>query len=775
MSKNLCVIYTLEGVVQGVGFRPFVYKIAKKYGIFGYVHNTTSGVTILAQGTKRDLEDFQKALQTPPKVAKITKITRKEVQNMESFVDFEILQSTHESELKATIPADIALCKECLKEMRDSKNRRFNYAFISCTNCGGRYSLIKTLPYDRKNTAMAQFTMCKECQSEYENPNSRRFHSEINCCEKCGPKLFFAENLESFKNLPQSDFLVCEKFASLLTPNPLKKAVEFLKEGKILAIKGVGGYALVCNGLNVNAILALRTRKNRPRKPFAIMCKDVEMAKTYANLGSLEILESNIAPIMLCDARENTPLPLFAIAPNLATLGIILPYAPLHYLLFDAIDFPLIFTSANLSGEPIIKDFSKVVESLGDVCDGVLLYNRDILNPIDDSLVRTILYNNQEQMQVLRRARGFLCEIDLPVKSEKTFLALGAQQKATFCLKTQNKVLLSPHLGDLENVASVENFLNVQNLFVGQYHSVFKDFVLDLHPNYAQREFVPDLNKTKRVQHHFAHLLSNLAENHIKEPVLGVIFDGTGYGEDGRIWGGEFLSWNPKRPLEFKRIGHFDDFFLLGGEKAIKEIKRLGLSLVFESFKEEYKTLDLPLFREFSREHLEIFYTLQTSSSTKVSCNSVGRLFDGVSALCGACFQTSYEGEGGMVLESFALKALKKLKSKRINAYSYEICGGVISYAMMIKEICRDLKQGVEASEIALKFHITLAGVIAQVAKDYSCVVLSGGCFQNALLTQFTLEKLKNKMVYLNKEIPCNDGGISVGQAYFMELCFAHS
>lgn len=772
MLKDLCVTYALEGVVQGVGFRPFVYKIAKKCGIVGYVRNTTSGVTILAQGTNEALECFEKALQTPPKVAKITKITKTESKKTESFLDFKILQSTQESALNAVVPADIALCKECLEEMWNPKNRRFHYPFISCTNCGGRYSLIHALPYDRKSTAMAQFRMCKECLEEYENPDSRRFHSEINCCEKCGPKLFFTGNLGFFKELEisQSDFALCQKFIKEFTQNPLDKAVEFLKQGKILAVKGIGGYALVCNGLNTEAIMVLRMRKNRPRKPFALMCKDLKMAESYVHLSAFqkEILDSNIAPILLCDFKDKSPLPHSVIAPNLETLGVILPYAPLHYLLFEAIDFPLIFTSANLSGEPIIKDFSGIVENLWDVCDGVLLYDREILNPIDDSLVRTILYNGKEQMQVLRRARGFLCDLNLPFKSKQDFLALGAQQKATFCLKTQDRVLLSPHLGDLDSVASVENFLNTQKLFIERYQSALKDFALDLHPNYTQREFIEGSNKAQRVQHHFAHLLSNIAENEINEPVLGVIFDGTGYGENGKIWGGEFLSWNPKMPLEFKRVAHFDDFTLLGGEKAIKEIKRLGLSLVFKSFKEGYKELDLPLFRGFSKEYLEIFYNLKESA--KVLCNSAGRLFDGVSALCGVCLQASYEGEGGMVLESLALKAFKKLESQNLGAYSYEIKEGVINYQPMIRGICKELELGVEACEIALRFHITLVSVIAKVAEDYPCVALSGGCFQNALLTQLTLEKLKGKKVYLNKKIPCNDGGISVGQAYFMDF-----
>lgn len=773
MPKVFPVTYKfcIQGMVQGVGFRPFVYRVAKKCGILGYVCNTTSGVTILAQGSKKALEDFEKALETPPSVAKITKIIKEKVEKAELFLDFHITHSLHDHALTALIPADIALCETCLSEMRNPKDRRFGYAFISCTNCGGRYSLIQSLPYDRSNTAMAGFTMCAHCKGEYEDPNSRRFHSEINCCQTCGPKLFFTEHLANFTH--EEDSKLCEIFPEAFADNPLERAIELLKRGKILALKGIGGYALVCNGLDAAAIASLRTRKRRPRKPLALMCKNMEMVESYVSLSAYEkeVLCSKIAPILLCQIRKNTALPLEVIAPNLATLGVILPYAPLHYLLLEQVDFPLIFTSANLSGEPIIKDLSKLSRSLANVCDGVLLYNRDILNPIDDSLV--CVHNGR--MQVLRRARGFSCALDLPLKSKGDFISLGAQQKATFCLKTQNKILLSPHLGDLESVASVENFLAVQKLFLTQHNSAPKDFVVDLHPHFIQRSFLNKTDRYKAVQHHFAHLLANVAENGIHTRVLGVIFDGTGYGEGGKIWGGEFLEWNPQSPLEYKRVAYCDDFALLGGERAIRDIRRIGVSLVFESFKDGYQKLPLEVFGGFSWKDLELFYHLSAkqSSSTKVLCNSIGRLFDGVSALCGACVESSYEGEGGMVLESLGMQALKGIASLR--AYPYHIQEGVVHYQKMVQEICQDIALGREVSVISLRFHMTLTEIIAEVARDYHHIALGGGCFQNMLLMQLVLKKLEDKVVYCNQEIPCNDGGISVGQAYFMDLFLANS
>ncbi|MBD5164929.1 carbamoyltransferase HypF [Helicobacter sp.] len=784
--------FRLQGVVQGVGFRPFVYRIATQHHIQGFVHNDTQGVFILAQGDKKDLEAFAKDLQNPPSAAKITHFTQNLVPTHTLYQDFTIQQSKQNSPLSATIPADIALCQDCLKELFDTSNRRFSYAFISCTNCGARYSLISNLPYDRQNTAMGKFKMCQECQSEYDNPNSRRFHSEINCCQVCGPKLFYANNLKDIKipdisltNIPDSE--VCDILESQdthLILNPLEKAIEDLKNGKILAIKGVGGYALVCNALNSQSILNLRERKHRPRKPFAILCKNLAMAEHYAHLNPDEktILNSPLAPILLAKAKSNeekstsaqdSALPLHLIAPNLDTLGIILPYTALHYLLTYALDFPLIFTSANLSGEPIIKDFGAIIEKLGEVCDGVLFFNRDIFNAIDDSLVRKHSKNQNhslENMQVLRRARGFLCNVALPTTpdtKQQSFIGLGAQQKATFCLHFRNQTLLSPHLGDLDNLASFNNFISTKQLFCTQYQTNFNTLVLDLHPNYTQRNLIEKTTETHFVQHHFAHLLSNIAENSIDCEVLGVIFDGTGYGEDGTIWGGEFLKWNPERPLEFSRLAHFDNFALLGGEKAIKDIRRLGLEVLFGAFEEDYSKLNLPLLeslkQEFGDSILETFYKIHKSEG-KILCDSVGRLFDAVSALCGVCLRTDYEGEGGMILESLATKG------KTSKAYSFEIQNNIVLWKFLIREIYQDLQNSISLPQIALNFHYTLAQIISTMAQDFTCIALSGGCFQNALLTRLTLESLQNKQVYLQHQIPCNDGGISFGQAYYLQL-----
>ena len=759
-------ILNLTGTIQGVGFRPFVYKIATKYFLKGYVLNNNQGVKILIQGNQESIQNFLKELKNPPSAAKITSITQKKIPNKKIFSNFEIQKSQTHSIKTATIPADLALCQECINELFNPKDRRFLYPFISCTNCGGRYSLIHSLPYDRQNTAMANFKMCKICQQEYTNSNSRRFHSEINCCPNCGPQVFFTTHL-NYNDKPLLDSQIIPFLKT--TPNPIKNAIAALKNGKILALKGIGGYALICDATNQESIQILRDRKNRPKKPFAIMCKDLKMAMSFASLNKKEkdLLTSQIAPIVLSYAKTKTKLPLHLIAPNLATLGIILPYAPLHYLIFNEIEFPLIFTSANISGEPIIKDFYTITQKLQGICDGVLLYNRDIFNPIDDSLIRIL----NKKTQILRRARGYLSDIPFSTPhTQKNFIALGAQQKSTFCLKFHNKLLLSPHLGDLNNLESFLNFKQNLNLFTQQYQAKIDTFCADLHPNYAYKELLPSKN-THFIQHHFAHLLSNIAENRISSEVLGVIFDGTGYGLDGNIWGGEFLFYNPKKPLTFQRIASFAPFYLLGGEVAIKDIRRLGIEALFVAFKEHYKTLKLPLLeslkKDYGKDILTFFYK-QHQNTQNYTCNSVGRIFDMVASLCNLTQKTSYEGEGGMLLESLAYKAQKN-KIQAIS-YSFAIKKNIILWDTMMQEIYYDLQNHIPIENIALNFHFTLANIIKHIANQYETIALSGGCFQNAVLTQLTLQILKNKKVFLNQEIPCNDGGISFGQAYYMQL-----
>lgn len=759
----------IDGLVQGVGFRPFCVRCALESNIFGYVLNYANGVKIIAQGSKEALLRFHKLLQNPPKVAKITHFSFKPCVESQKFCDFSIKKSDKEGFLSTKIPADIAMCEACLSEFLDSKNRRFLYPFTSCTDCGARYSIIESLPYDRAFTSMAKFSMCKTCLDEYNNPHSRRFRSEINCCKDCGPKLYFADFLESFKENIKNldDFSFCEKYKNL-SKNAFKKAIEALRKGKILAIKGIGGYALVCNALNMESLKILRERKRRHTKPFALMCKDLAMAENFVYLNKFEkeILTSKKAPILLAKSKPDSNLPLDLIAPNLANLGVILPYAPLHHLLFSEINFPLIFTSANVSGEPIIKDFSKIVESLSGVCDGVLLFNRNILNAVDDSVVHFVA--NKER--VLRRARGYLSDISdfLEVESKESIFAFGAQQKSTFTYKTKQNLLLSSHLGDLEAPCSVEHFKSVRAFFTRQFKEIPTTFCFDLHPNYTQRKFLDSSCENVFIQHHFAHFLANIYENRICESTLGVIFDGTGAGSDGSIWGGEFLEWNPKVPCEFKRVATFTPLVLFGGEVAIRDIRRLGLSALFAAYGERCAELELEILGKFSKIEFDIFYQMQQKG--EILCHSVGRLFDAISAICGV-ESVSYDGEGGAILETLAIRA----KDSGAVGVAYEFSNTSknpinIFIKDIIRGVCNDLQQGVTKGQIALNFHITLAKIIAKIADGYESIALSGGVFCNALLVELTLNELKGKKVHLHSKIPSNDGGISVGQIHYAML-----
>lgn len=747
----------IVGIVQGVGFRPFVYKSAINNNINGFVKNTNKGVYILAQGSKENIESFLDSFNNPPQAAQIESINTKTIMSHTLYTNFQIKKSDNKDTKTADIAPDIAMCDDCKEELFDKQNKRYLYPFTSCTNCGGRYSIIKELPYDRDNTAMDIFAMCDDCKEEYNDINNRRFHSQINCCKKCGPRLIFTEIFD-YNNLDSS--------LNIESINPLQNAINAINNGHIIALKGLGGYTLVCDATNNKAIKNLRARKKRPTKPFAIMCKDISMAKLLAKISKQEeeLLLSPQAPIVLCDINKSHNIPLHLIAPNLNKLGIILPYTPIHHLLCSQIQVPLIFTSANISGEPIIKDFKNIYKKLQHVCDYALTYNRDIINPIDDSLVRAI--NNQ--MQILRRARGFNNTINT-LNKEQNFIALGAEQKNTFCININNKTMLSPHLGDLYNIESLNNAKETIRLFTKQYNANINEFIADMHPLYSNKKLVTENSNLHTIQHHFAHLLSNIAENKINKKTLGIIFDGTGYGLDGNIWGGEFLLYDPKQPLKFRRIAFFESFYLLGGEKAIKDIRRLGLEGLFlafgnQVFQIQHKLID-SLKDEFGENAIDIFYK-QHKSGKMPRCNSIGRLFDMVAILCNAIDKQSYEGECGMILESLAET------SNITHGYSFKINNQTISIKEILLEIIKDIHNKESINNISKKFHITLVNIINEISKlyahEYEYIAISGGCFQNKLLT--SLIQQTNKNIYINKKIPCNDGGISVGQAYYMNL-----
>ena len=764
----------LSGVIQGVGFRPFVYQLAQRYELKGFVLNSSAGVTLEVEGEAQSIEAFLFDLQHElPPLASIDEIEIDE-SAFAGHADFQILESKAGDQNHILIPPDIAMCDRCLREMNDPGDRRYQYPFINCTDCGPRYSIIKTLPYDRPNTSMRFFPMCKSCEAEYSDPANRRYHAQPIGCWECGPSLslwdserlaFRAEGLEA-----------------------IETAAQLIIKGNIVAVKGVGGYHLVCDATNDLAVQKMRERKRRPSKPYAVMVADMEMAKKFAEINAREevLLNSRERPIVLVHSRysrgqvfhissqsdkiQNTrPLSRF-VAPNLSTIGLFFPYAPLHVLLLKMLNRPLVATSANVTDEPICTD-RESLEKLSGIYDYVLDHNRKIVNGCDDSVLMVV----KGQTVMLRRARGYApSSIKLPVKLPKKILAVGANQKSTVAIGFGNEVILSPHIGDLDTIASVNYFeKNIQTL--ERIYAFVPDIVVhDLHPNYESTKYAFHLNaqrlalnadtpvakakvgcstvNAQSVQHHYAHILGVMAEKQLRGKVLGVAFDGTGYGDDNHLWGGEFLLCDTR---SYERIAHLDYFKLLGGTKAIREPKRVALSLLFECYGEAATELDSPTIRAFSLVELKAHYQAWQKSLNTPLTSSMGRLFDAVASLTGVCQVMSFEGESGMLLEALYDEQVQ-------GSYPFVIENGTISFLKMIEEIILESDAKVAVS----KFFHTLVEIIHTLHQQYNLpLVLSGGVFQNRILLELILEKIPNAI--LPNRIPPNDGGIALGQVMF--------
>ncbi len=706
----------ISGIVQGVGFRPFVYRVANELGLFGEVSNDSFGVVIEVVASKEDLDRFLDTLQnkTPP-LAKIDDIKVLQTKPKE-YKSFSIIQSSNSKEIKTLIPPDLSICKDCQRELFDPKNRRYLYPFITCTNCGVRYSIIKFLPYDRKNTSMSEFKMCKKCQMEYENPNDRRYHAQPIGCFECGPKLNMS----------------------------IDEAVTLLKDGKILAIKGVGGYHLVCDATNKEAIKKLRERKNRPKKPFAVMVRDIKEAKNlaYINQKEEELLTSSKRPIVLLRSKKVLDE---SIAPNISKIGLFLPYTPLHLLLLNSLKRPIVATSANISKEPICSDLNSLKRLKG-VYDVVLDHNREIVNSCDDSVVMVV----KNQTIILRRARGYAPNsIKLPFKLDKNILALGANQKSTVAIGFDNEAILSPHIGDLDTIESLNHF-NKHIESIKRVYEFKPDLIAcDKHPNYESSKYAKaNFKNIKAIQHHYAHILSVMAEKKIKDRVLGVAFDGTGLGDDGTLWGGEFLICDLNR---YERVAHIREFKLLGGDRAIKEPRRVALSLLFDLFGKRVFDMQNPTTKAFSKEELENFYKMWQKGLNAPLSSSCGRIFDGVASLMGVVQVISYEGESGMRMEEFYDKSIKV-------SYDFEVVDKKIDLLPMVKEMLKD-----EPRVAISKFFNTLVEVLADIRGRYDLPLLvSGGVFQNRVLLELLIERFPD--VIIPNEIPPNDGGVALGQ-----------
>lgn len=743
MTRKYRKYVVVEGIVQGVGFRPFVYNIAVKNELKGTVLNTSDGVYIDIEGEEGKINNFLNELElNPPPLAKIEKITitDKKLNNYESFT---IEKSNENKNMITLISPDVATCDDCRNEVLDINNRRYNYPFINCTNCGPRFSIIKKLPYDRPMTTMDEFKMCEKCREEYENPLNRRFHAQPNACSDCGPRVWLT-------NKTGEEIAINE---------PIREAVRLIKEGNIIAIKGLGGFHFVCDGKNENAIDVLRKRKSRPRKPLALMMKDISTVEKhcYVNEKENEILQGIKKPIVLLDKKSNS-LP-DSIAPNNNKLGIMLPYTPLHYLLFDEDIDCLVMTSANVSGLPIVYKNDEAQEKLNSIVDYFLFHNRDIHIPVDDSVVKVIL----DKEVVIRRSRGYAPE---PIKFKKMeeLLTTGADLKNTFTFSKEEYLFMSQYIGDLDNLESYKNYIYNIDHFKSLYNINPKIIAHDMHPDFLSTDYANSKETEKiQVQHHHAHIVSCIAENNLAERVIGIAFDGTGLGDDNKVWGGEFLICDY---LDYERVAHINYVKMPGGDYAVKEPYRMALSYLY-SLKRE--SINIEKLSHLHDKNTKAIIMMLKNNINCVETSSMGRFFDAVSALLGFNDRISYEGEAAIYLESIANQ-----NENRKYKYVIENTGDklVINTKEIIKGILNDIENKVDKSIISMKFHNTIISFSIDVCKQIRInhsidkVALSGGVFNNDILLKGIHEGLsrENFKVYIHSDIPCNDSGISLGQ-----------
>ncbi|MDN5093456.1 carbamoyltransferase HypF [Aliarcobacter butzleri] len=739
---------SIFGIVQGVGFRPFIYNLAIKYDIKGWVKNDENGVEIEAYSTQKNIENFINGIKSnPPVLAKITNIKIEKNNQIKEYKNFEIIQSSSSKDKTTIISPDIAICDDCIKDIDDIGNFRYNYSLTNCTNCGPRYSIIKTVPYDRANTSMNDFKLCKKCEDEYKNPLNRRYHAQPVACEDCGPNMA----LYNINN-------------SILSYNikAIEQTANLIKDGYIIGLKGIGGFHIVCDATNDKVVNKLREIKNRPNKPFAVMFNSISSIKQYTNINyqEEEILTSKEKPIVLVKKRLNTNLSSY-IAPNISKLGCFIANCGIHHLLFKYLQNPIVATSANLKDEPIIRSKDEIIGKLGNIVDFVLDYNRDIVNSNDDSIIQ-----NVENYKIkLRNARGYApTHIKIEKDLKNKVLSLGANQKSTIALGFKNNFILSPYIGDLNSISSMEYFNRTINSFKNFYDFVPDTVVCDFHPKYESTKYAFKLLQDNpnirliQVQHHYAHILSVMAENGLEDEVLGFAFDGTGYGDDGNIWGGEVFIASRK---EYKRINHIKYFRLLGGEMAIKEPKRVALSLLFDIFTlDEILALDSFVVKAFSKEEIKTLYTMWQKGLNAPFCSSIGRLFDAISSFANILHTQTFEGETGLLIEENYDNSIK-------DNYEYEIVDENIDITPMIRQIIEDKDKKV----ISSKFINTLVNIIIEISNKHKNlpVVFSGGVFQNKTLLELLIKKFKEqgRVFYFNIDVPTNDEGISIGQLYY--------
>lgn len=759
----------IRGVVQGVGFRPFIYRLAQELYLTGWVNNSSAGVTIEAEGAPSSLETFLKRIRNEKPAHSFFQSFQYVFLDQHGFETFDIRESNASETASALIMPDIAVCPECLQELFDPGNRRYLYPFTNCTHCGPRYSIIEAIPYDRSNTSMKMFRMCQACQREYDDPSDRRFHAQPNACPLCGP------HVEGWDQ--DGELLYGQQ-------NAMAAAADVIMNGRIAAVKGLGGFHLMADAQNEKAVQVLRRRKQRGEKPFALMFPSLGMIEEICVVSNEErnLLLSFESPIVLL-RRKKTPSSGLkiseAVAPANPYLGVMLPCTPLHHIMMRCLQRPVIATSGNIPDEPICIDEHEAVERLHGIADYYLVHNRPIVRPIDDSIVRIMAH----RLLVLRRARGYA---PLPVFLKGyaiSVLAVGGHLKNTIALGIQENVFLSQHIGDLDTVRSFKAFCETIQSIKNLYPAEIRLLTCDLHPEYSSTKYAETLGlPLMKIQHHHAHIVSCMAENHLEGSVLGIAWDGTGYGTDGTVWGGEFLKASL---TDFVRAGHLRTFRLPGGEKAIKEPRRTALGLLLELDRENALVLfkDLPTLEAFRPNELSILTTMVRNGMNSPVTSSAGRLFDAVASLMGLSQTVHFEGQAAMILEflagdepvedsySFDVQPSmhKNFTLSPQGSVDIVIPSAVVDWGPMIYTLISDVRSGVSLSLIAAKFHNTLVEVALFMAKrtEEKRVVLSGGCFQNKYLTERLIRRLSEEgfSPYWHQLVPPNDGGLALGQA----------
>jgi hydrogenase maturation protein HypF len=765
MKELIRVQVHLSGIVQGVGFRPFVYGLAHKHLLKGHVFNNETGVMIDVEGPRESIDQFISELKShPPSLARIESVTCSDDLERAHFDEFQIVASAGNKRPLVSISPDVATCADCLRELLDPHDRRFRYPFINCTNCGPRFTIIEDVPYDRAQTTMREFPMCDACRAEYENPLDRRFHAEPTACAACGPQVYLTEKDHPAVSIASGDKAVA-------------RTIDLLLSGRIVAIKGIGGFHLGCDALNETAVTALRKRKYREDKPFALMAPTIEVVRRYCSVSESEkeLLLSTARPIVLLERNSDRSIPT-VIAPNMQTLGFMLPYSPLQYLLFENLDRPLVMTSANISDEPICYTDGDARKRLENIADYYLLHNRRIHMRADDSVARcgpnVLPVNNAPAARattILRRSRGYApAPIKTGFKFTHEILACGAELKNTFCLTRDQYAFVSHHIGDLENLETLKSFTEGIGHFKQLLYLEPKVVAYDLHPEYLSTKHALSLDTPETkigIQHHHAHVASCMADNRIDGEVIGVAMDGLGFGTDGRMWGGEFLVASFS---EAERFAHLDYLPMPGGATAIRQPWRMAAIYLQQAFGDDFIELDLPFVKHLDRAKWKTLRKMAATGANSPETSSMGRMFDGVAAMLGLRNIVNYEGQAAIELEQIADRTCR-------DRYQFEISGSgsIIRAQTVIRAVVEDSLGGVPPSIISAKFHLGVADLIVAMAsrikqdQKLNRVVLSGGVFQNLVLLQAACAGLREAgfEVFTHSRVPANDGGISLGQA----------